>query len=107
MPELCPLLRDVPISEGIPVDVPEECLRQCEAYMTQATRGEGYWDDYLRGEQIPDGEVEFSHDSVALASLINREARTYTVVDRVTMSDGGWIELGEMTYTFTCPHSSV
>lgn len=105
--ERCPLLdKDLGIREGWPVDIPETCESQCADRMDSAGREAGTWDDYLRGEEVPDGEVEFSHSAIAIDSLKNPSLRQYRVVD-VVHSEQGTMEIGETTYLFECPHSSV
>jgi hypothetical protein len=106
MAERCPLLNpDKEIRAGFPIDVPEICLIQCGDLMDEANTAQtGEWDDYLKGETVPAGEVGFSHDAIALDSLRNKSARQYRVVDRVDTPQG-WIEIGETSYTFNCPRS--
>lgn len=106
MSERCPLLdNSKDFRPGYPVDIPEVCLRQCRELMDEASETQaGAWSDYLHGEMIPDGDVGFSHDAVALDSLRNKSARQYRVVDKVD-TERDWIEIGESTYTFNCPHT--
>ena len=108
MSERCPLLDPAfGPNPGNPVDVPVVCLEQCGDTIDEIGGEQpGYYDDFLNGDPIPDGEVEYSHNSIRFVGKKALGQRVYSVVDRVTFDNGEWIEISETSWSFTCAYSS-